>query len=151
LYLHGFSASQGEGDPVHRDFAKEFGCNLYLSRLAEHGIDTVERLINFTTEKYWNTAKEAYAIARQLGDKVIIVGTSTGASLALMLAAQHPEIAGLILLSPNIAIFNKNAWVANNHWGLQLGRIIQGSKYIESLTLPLHTANIDAAFTDCRR
>src|SRR5690242_9587482 len=28
VYLHGFSASQGEGDPVHRDLAKKFGCNL---------------------------------------------------------------------------------------------------------------------------
>ena len=32
VYLHGFSASQEEGDPVHYDFAKKFGCNLYLSR-----------------------------------------------------------------------------------------------------------------------
>src|SRR5690348_93971 len=42
VYLHGFFASQMEGDPVHRDFAKEFGCNLYLARLADHGIDTVD-------------------------------------------------------------------------------------------------------------
>ena len=41
VYLHGFTASQGEGDPVHRDMAKKFGCNLYLSRLAEHGVDVV--------------------------------------------------------------------------------------------------------------
>ena len=41
VYLHGFGASQEEGDPVHSDIAKKFGCNLYLSRLAEHGIDTV--------------------------------------------------------------------------------------------------------------
>src|SRR4029079_7693776 len=43
VYLHGFSASQMEGDPVHRNIAKVFGCNLYLSRLAEHGIDTSEQ------------------------------------------------------------------------------------------------------------
>src|SRR5262245_30296332 len=30
VYLHGFSASQEEGDPVHFDFAQKFGCNLYL-------------------------------------------------------------------------------------------------------------------------
>src|SRR5690242_7305213 len=46
VYLHGFSASQAEGEPVHRDIAKKFGANLYLSRLAEHGIDTTESLIN---------------------------------------------------------------------------------------------------------
>src|SRR4051812_14273387 len=31
VYLHGFSASQEEGEPVHRLFAQKFGCNLYLS------------------------------------------------------------------------------------------------------------------------
>src|SRR5688500_11460221 len=28
VYLHGFTASQGEGEPVHRQIAKELGCNL---------------------------------------------------------------------------------------------------------------------------
>ena len=32
VYLHGFSASQAEGDPIHRNVAKAFGCNLYLAR-----------------------------------------------------------------------------------------------------------------------
>src|SRR4051812_21099167 len=40
VYIHGFSASQKEGDPVHKQFAKEFGCNLYLPRLSDHGVDT---------------------------------------------------------------------------------------------------------------
>ncbi len=126
VYLHGFSASQGEGDPVHRDFARRFGCNLYLSRLAEHGIDTTEPLMNFTAEKLWNSAKEAYAIGRKLGKKVIIVGCSTGGTLALQLAATYPEINSLILLSPNIAINDPNAWVLNNHWGLQVAHMVKG-------------------------
>src|ERR1051325_5355783 len=62
VYLHGFSASEKEGDPVHIDFAKKFGCNLYLPRLADHGIDTSEPLANFTAEKLWNSSKEALAI-----------------------------------------------------------------------------------------
>ena len=33
VYLHGFSASQEEGDPVHYDFAQKFGCNLFLAAL----------------------------------------------------------------------------------------------------------------------
>ena len=36
VYLHGFSASQEEGNPVHRNIAKKFGCNLQ-SRQAERG------------------------------------------------------------------------------------------------------------------
>jgi len=126
VYLHGFSASQEEGDPVHYQFAKKFGCNLYLSRLAEHGIDTSEAMANLTADKLWNSAKEAYAIGKQLGKKVILMGTSTGGTLALKLAAEYPEIYGLILLSPNIAINDPLAWVANNHWGLQVARLVKG-------------------------
>jgi len=126
VYLHGFSASQEEGDPVHAEFARTFGCNLYLSRLAEHGIDTIDAMVNLKAEKLWNSAKEAYAIGKQLGKKVIIVGTSTGGSLALKLAAEYADIAGLILLSPNIAINDPNAWLLNNPWGLQIARLIKG-------------------------
>src|ERR1700754_2115147 len=28
VYLHGFTASQEEGDPVHEHIAKQYGCNL---------------------------------------------------------------------------------------------------------------------------
>ncbi|MFN5134664.1 MAG: alpha/beta hydrolase [Chitinophagaceae bacterium] len=130
VYIHGFSASQEEGAPVHMNIAKKFGCNMYLSRLAEHGIDTTEQLVNLTAEKYWNSVKEAYAIGKQLGNKVILVGTSTGGTNALHLASVYPEINALILLSPNIQIFDDNAWIANNPWGLQMGKLITGSGYI---------------------
>jgi pimeloyl-ACP methyl ester carboxylesterase len=126
VYLHGFSATQEEGDPVHTDFAKKFGCNLFLSRLEDHGIDTTEPLLRLSADRLWNSAKEAYAIGRQLGDKVILMGTSTGGSLALKLAAEYPDVAALILLSPNIAINDPNAWLLNNHWGLQIANMVKG-------------------------
>lgn len=126
VYLHGFSASEKEGDPVHIDFAKKFGCNLYLSRLADHGIDTSEPLANFTAEKFWTSAKEAFAIGKQIGRKIILMSTSTGGTLALKLAAEYPDISGLILLSPNIAINDRFAWMLNNHWGLQIAKLIKG-------------------------
>jgi esterase/lipase len=139
LYLHGFSASQGEGDPVHKAIAKKYGCNLYLSRLAEHGIDTTEKLANLTADKLWESAKEAYSIASHIGKKVIIMGTSTGASLGLMLAANYPEVNSLIMLSPNIEIFDGAAWVLNNPWGLQIARLVNGSNYITSAdTRPIY-------------
>ena len=93
VYLHGFSASQEEGDPVHKEFAKKFGCNLYLARLAEHGVDTTEPLANYTAEKSWRSAVEAYAIGKQLGRKIILMSTSTGGTLALKLCAEFPDIA----------------------------------------------------------
>ena len=138
VYLHGFSASQEEGDPVHYEFAQKFGCNLYLSRLDAHGIDTTEPLANFTAEGIWNTAKEAYAIGKQLGKKVILMSTSTGGTLALKLAAEYPDIAGLILLSPNIAINDANAWLLNNHWGLQIAHWVTGKHRTVSDTTAIY-------------
>lgn len=132
VYLHGFSASQEEGAPVHKAIAKKFSCNLYLARLAEHGIDTSEAMLHLTPANYWESVKQAYAIGKQLGNKVIIMGTSTGGSNALQLAATFPEIASLILLSPNIAINDPNAWLANNPWGLQIARLVKKSNYVDT-------------------
>jgi esterase/lipase len=133
VYLHGFSASQEEGAPVHRNIAREFGCNLYLSRLAEHGIDTADAMINLTPDEYWESAKEALAIGKQIGKKVILMTTSTGGTLALKLAGDYPEdVAAIILMSPNIAIKDPSAWLLNTHWGLQIARMVLKSKYINS-------------------
>lgn len=130
VYLHGFSASQEEGDPVHIDFAKKFGCNLYLSRLADHGIDTTEQLLNFTGDRFWESAKEAMMIGKAIGDKVILMSTSTGGSVALMLAGDYPEdVHALINLSPNIEVNNGTIWIANNPWGLQIARKVVGGDY----------------------
>ncbi|MEY3539397.1 MAG: hypothetical protein RL188_814 [Bacteroidota bacterium] len=131
VYLHGFSASQMEGDPVHQNIAKQFNCNLYLARLAEHGIDTTEDLMNLTAESYWESAKLAYAIGKQIGKKVILMSTSTGGTLALQLAASYPEIAGLILYSPNIEVNNPAAPLLDNPWGLQIGRAVMKGNYVD--------------------
>jgi len=138
VYLHGFSASQEEGDPVHRAFAKKFGCNLYLSRLADHGIDTTVPLANFSAERLWNSALEAFAIGKQLGKKVILMSTSTGGTLALKLCSEYTEIAANIMLSPNIEINDPNAWLLNNHWGLQIAYLITGKERVIDDTTALY-------------
>jgi pimeloyl-ACP methyl ester carboxylesterase len=131
VYLHGFTASQEEGDPVHTTIARRFGANLYLSRLSMHGIDTSEGLLGLTADSYWESAKEALAIGKKLGQKVILMGTSTGGTQALQLAAAFPdEVYALVLLSPNIAINDPNAWLLNNPWGVQIARMVIGDKYI---------------------
>lgn len=133
VYLHGFTASQEEGRPIHTNIAKEFGLNLYLSRLSEHGLDTIDPLIRLTPESYWESAKEALAIGKQIGKKVILMGTSTGGTNALQLAATYPDdVAALVLLSPNIQIFEKSAFILNNPWGLQVARWVTGGDYITS-------------------
>jgi pimeloyl-ACP methyl ester carboxylesterase len=133
VYLHGFSASQKEGDPVHRDFARRYGCNLYLSRLDGHGVDTSDALANMTATGLWNDAKEALAIGKTLGNKVIVMSTSTGGTLALQLAATYPnDVYALINMSPNVAINNDMVFLANNPWGLQISQLVMHGQYNES-------------------
>jgi pimeloyl-ACP methyl ester carboxylesterase len=132
VYLHGFSASQGEGIPVHENFARKFGCNLYLSRLYDHGIYEKDALLEMTPENLVKSAAEALAIGQKIGEKVILVGTSTGGTLSLYLASQHPDIHGLILYSPNIRINNPAAPLLAYPWGLQIGRMVTGGKYSTS-------------------
>jgi pimeloyl-ACP methyl ester carboxylesterase len=132
LYLHGFGASWYEGHPAHINLSKTIGANLYLSRLHDHGLNSDEALLNMKPHLLYNSAKEALLIAQALGDEVIVMGTSTGATLALMLAADYPEmVETLILLSPNIFIDKLSACVLTKPWGLQIARIIggDGGKY----------------------
>jgi esterase/lipase len=129
VYLHGFTASQEEGAPTHREIAKRFGCNLYLARLQEHGLNSEEPLLNFTADGIWESAKEAYIIGTKLGKEVIIMSTSTGGTLALKLAATFPEIAGLINYSPNIEINDPAAFLLNDPWGLRIARLNFKSDY----------------------
>lgn len=130
LYLHGFSASWYEGEPVHRNFASRYGMNLYAPLLASHGIDTIEALVDMTPERLYDSAKEALVVAQLLGQKVILMGTSTGGTLALKLAAEFPELVeGLLLLSPNIAINNPAAFLLSKPWGLQIARGVYKGNY----------------------
>ena len=132
VYLHGFGASHEEGNPAARDFAKRYHFNLYLSRLAEHGLKSKEPMLHLTAENLWESAVEAYAIGQRLGKKVILMSTSNGGTLSLKLAAEFPQINSLILYSPNIKIKNDKSSLLNNHWGLQLARYFSGSNYVTS-------------------
>lgn len=133
LYLHGFSASPQEGYPSHISLGKAFGMNTYLPRLAEHGLETPDALLNMTPDRLWDSAKEALAIAKALGKKVILMGTSTGGTLALQLAADFPnDIAAVILYSPNVRIATKASFLLARPFGLHLGRLIMGGKYCTS-------------------
>jgi pimeloyl-ACP methyl ester carboxylesterase len=135
LYLHGFSASWYEGYPVNYSMANMLNANLYLSRLAAQGIETPDPLLDMTPYSLYESAKEALLIASALGEKVVIASTSTGGTLALQLAADFPErVHALVLLSPNIAIFNTGAPLLSGPWGLQIAKLLGGSgqyRYID--------------------
>lgn len=133
VYLHGFRASHPEGDPVHHNVAEHFGYNLYLSRLEEHGIDSEYPLLHLTEEKLLQSARFAFHIGQQIGHKVILMGTSTGASLALWLASQSEikdKISALILYSPLIRFYGITQQLLMNTFTRSLLDVVPGKKYL---------------------
>jgi esterase/lipase len=129
VYLHGFSASQGEATPLHKELAQKHGMNLYLPRLAKHGLKSRDAMGELTPKLLVESAKNAVAVGKKLGKKVILMSCSTGSSLSLYLAAEDPEIAGIIALSPNIAIADPNAKLLAGPWGKKIVRTVYGGEY----------------------
>ena len=64
-----------------------------------------------------------------MGKKVIILSTSTGATLGLYLAAKDPDIAAVVAWSANIDMADPMSAMLTLPWGLQLARLSMGSKY----------------------
>lgn len=131
VYLHGFSASHAEAEPLHKNIAKRYGANLYLSRLARHGIDDLDIWAELKGEELIETTKEAIAIGKKLGQKVILMGCSTGLTYGMYLAANDPDIVGILAYSPNIDMYDPKSSLLAGPWGLQLARWIIGSNYRE--------------------
>lgn len=103
LYIHGYSATRQETLPVPLSIAQQLGANYYATRLTGHGLDG-DALASATEQDWLFDAKEAWHVASQLGEKIIVISSSTGGALATWLA-QQPEVddqlAGMVLLSPN--------------------------------------------------
>lgn len=125
VYLHGFTASQEEGDPLHENFAKRYGMNLYLPRLADHGIRDTNAMKGLAPSNLVESAAEAVAIGKMLGDEVILMSCSTGGTLSAYLAAHH-EFKALIMYSPNIDIFDPMSDALMWPWGKQIADKVLG-------------------------
>jgi len=113
VYLHGFSATRAEIEPVPQLVARALGANLFLARLAGHGRPGAA-LGQVTTEDWALDLDEAMGLGRRLGRQVVLIGTSTGGSLAALAAldpALHEGLAGVVLISPNFGLRAPSAWV----------------------------------------
>jgi pimeloyl-ACP methyl ester carboxylesterase len=130
VYLHGNGASQEEGDPIHEGLAHRYGCNLFLSRLEGCGIITDEPLLELDAAQWMQSAMDAIAVGKSLGNKVILISCSTGSTLGLYLEAQYPDlVAAHIMLSPNIDLYDSKSILLTQPWGLQFARKIVGGNY----------------------
>lgn len=102
VYLHGFSASRQELAPVPERVARALGANLFETRLAGHG-RSGEALASVEAEDWVADYREALEIGRRIGDRVVILGCSTGAALDAIGAAYWPQrvVAAHVWVSPN--------------------------------------------------
>ncbi|GAB5438327.1 alpha/beta hydrolase [Falsiruegeria mediterranea] len=121
LYIHGFSASSEEIRPVPDRIADALGANLVYTRLQGHGRGS-DAMSAGTASGWMQDAAEGLAAARAVGDKVVVISTSTGGTLAAA-AAVNPEmaqdVAAMVFVSPNFGVNATAAWIP----GLPAARI----------------------------
>lgn len=127
VYVHGFSATRQETRPFSDTLAARLGANLFYTRLTGHGRSD-DAMGEATANDWLNDTVEAFRIGQRLGERVIVVGTSTGATLALWLAAQPmvKDLAALVLISPNFAPKDPNAQMLLWPWGEQIAEGVLG-------------------------
>lgn len=131
VYVHGFSATKEELRPLPDDVAGALGANLYFTRLTGHGRNG-SAMAEAQVNDWLNDLAEALAVGRQIGDRVVLMATSTGASLAVWGAgrpALSEELAALVLISPNFGLADPSARMLTWPWARQLIRLVVGETY----------------------
>jgi len=128
VYLHGFSADRHEVEPLVTALARDLGANAYFTRLAGHGRDG-SAMGEATVEAWLDDAAEAVTIGGFIGERVVLMGTSTGGTLALWAASREEareRIAALVLVSPNLGLQDPAAGFLVWPWGGAIARMVVG-------------------------
>ncbi len=137
VYVHGFSATSEELRPVPDQIAKALGANLVFTRLTGHG-RSGDALAEARVRDWTLDTAEAIEVARQVGDEVIVMGTSTGATLLAGAIVRAPiltdDIKAAIFVSPNFGIKEPTAflldWAMARYW---IGWIVGERLQFESI------------------
>lgn len=127
LYLHGFSATRQETAPLAATVAGALGANLFETRLAGHGRER-DLLADVRAEDWLRDAVEALSIAAQIGERVVVIGTSTGATLAAAMLG-HPAMHAvdtIVMVSPNFVPRDPGAVWLTRPAGPLLARLLVG-------------------------
>lgn len=129
VYVHGFTASRMEVAPLPELVAQALGANVFYTRLAGNG-RTAQAMGEATVQDWLADTVEAVKIGRALGDKVLVMGTSTGGTLGTWLATR-PEGQGVnayVFISPNYGPKNAKSELINGPWGQQLALYLEGEQ-----------------------
>lgn len=128
VYIHGFSATRQETAPLARRVAEALGANLFETRLQGHGRGG-EAMAEATVQGWLADAREAMAIADRLGERTVLIGTSTGGSLVLWCASRSEyadQLEAQILISPNLGPRDGKSEIFLWPGGTSLARLIAG-------------------------
>lgn len=128
VYIHGFSATRMETEPLTSRVGESLGANIYFARLTGHGRGSAA-MSEASAGDWLADTREAFDIGRRLGERVVVIGVSTGATLAAWLALQNETDAlhGLVMISPNFALADSAAQVLNLPWGIQIASLFSGA------------------------
>jgi len=106
LYVHGFSATSEEIRPVPDLVAEALDANLDYTRLSGHGRGGAA-MAEADVGDWMADLAEGLAVARAAGERVAVIATSTGATLAAV-ALQNPQMSegvdAAVFVSPNFGI-----------------------------------------------
>ena len=100
LVLHGFTGSPQSMRPLAEAMAKA-GFTVELPLLPGHGT-SLDDMVPTRWADWSGAAEAAYQALAARCDKVVVAGLSMGGTLTCWLAEAHPEIAGIILVNPQI-------------------------------------------------
>lgn len=117
VYIHGFSATWQETHPVTTTLASHFSANVLQARLAGHGARDEDMVT--PAEQWLASMVETWQIASQLGEKVVLVATSTGAPLCVWLASLpevQPRLQALLFMSPNFRVRTRFDFLLTAPW-----------------------------------
>lgn len=127
VYVHGYSATRLETAPLADLVARQLGANLFYTRLTGHG-RSAEAMGEATVQDWLADTVEAVRIGHLIGRKVLLIGVSTGGTLATWLAT-HPQTESAdayVFVSPNYGPRNKRSELINGPWGQELALALEG-------------------------
>jgi alpha-beta hydrolase superfamily lysophospholipase len=128
VYVHGFSASPQETRPLPDIVAANLKANLFLTRLFGHGT-TTRPMEDVSVNAWVNDFAEALAIGERLGDKVVVMGTSTGGALttwAITQPAFRDRIDAVVLCSPNYGVQAAGSSLLTWPFARQMAHLVMG-------------------------
>ena len=127
VYIHGFSATRQEIAPIPEIVARQFGANLFETRLAGHGVQT-QALAGVSAEDWLADAAEALAVGAVIGRRIVVIATSTGATLTLAMSGREEmnKVAAIVMISPNFSLRDTNAARLTWPGGPQIARLTLG-------------------------